>query len=145
VDLEPDELVTDLESRVGDAPDLIQVVGFLGEAHGEDAELRVRMYADSKLMRWVEIERSAIHRRAPFRTERDDHAPMTVLWVEVDSLLEEFSGRPRRLPMEFLNDRAELFFEPPVNTLEAIDHLKMSADYYGYGMTRASRRPRNHC
>lgn len=145
VNLEPDELVADLESRVGDEPDLVEIVGYLGEAHGEGAEQRVRVYADSTLMRWVEIDRGAIHRRAPFRREHDEHAPLSVVWVEADALLEEFTGRPSRLPMEFLNDRAELFYEPPANLLEVVDQLKMSRDYYAYGMTRESRRPRNHC
>ena len=145
VDLEPDELVADLQSRVGAEADLIVIVGFVGEASGENAGERARVYSDKTLLRWVEIERSAIHRREQITREEDGQVPMSKLWVEVAALLEEFSGRPDKLSMDFLNDRAELFFEPPANLLEAVSYLKMAPVAYAYALTAPSRRPRYHC
>ena len=150
VDLEPDELVADLVDRAGDAPDLIQLVGFIGEAHGEGAEDRLRIYADKELVRWIEVDRTAVHRRERIPEEdRDTHAPMSVVWVETDHLRNtRFESRPARLPMEFLNDRAELYFEPPANLYEAVAYMKMSPSYLAFGLgctTRRTRYPVYHC
>lgn len=147
VDLEPDDVVSDLVDRTGAAPDLIEIVGFVGEAHGDNAEGRVRIYADKALNRWIEVDRDAIHRRERVPDEdRGTHAPMSVVWVETDHLRNTtFEGRPARMPMEFLNDRAELYFEPPGNLYEAVEYMKMSADYYVMLTTRRTRAPRWHC
>jgi hypothetical protein len=145
VDLEPDDIVEDLESRAGETPDLLALAGFLGEAHGDGAAERVRLYADPSLHRWVEIERSAIRKRERISTERGALAPATVIWVDGQPLREEFEEVPERLQLEFLNDRAELWIEPPRSMLEVVEYMKMSADYYYGGMTKNSIRPRYHC
>jgi hypothetical protein len=144
VDLGPDDIVSDLESVAGERPDLLALAGFLGEAHGEGAGDRVRLYADPSLNRWLEVDRSAVVRRERITGDRGALAPRTVIWVRAEVLREEFDGVPDRLELEFLNDRVELMIEPPRSLLEAAEYMKMSADYF-YGMTRPSRWPRYHC
>jgi hypothetical protein len=144
VDLEPDELVAELEAVAGEQPDLVALAGFLGAAHGEGAENRIRLYETSSMSRWIEIDRGAVRKRERIRQERGALAPLTLIWVDAGALRQEFDGVPDRVQMEFLNDRAELGFEPPRSLLEAVEYMKMSADYY-YGITRLSRAPRWHC
>lgn len=144
-DLGPDELVAQLESVAGETPDLVALAGFLGEAHGEGSEDRVRLYADPSLHRWIEFERTAIVKRERLRHDRGALAPLTVIWVHSAVLEQEFEGVPARLELEFLNDRAELWIEPPRNVGEAVEYMKLFADYF-YGMTkRTSRWTGWHC
>jgi hypothetical protein len=145
VDFEPDDVVTSLESVAGETPDLVALAGFLGEAHGEGAENRVRLHLDPSLNRWVELERSAIVKRERVPQERGPLAPHTVIWVRGEVLREEFEEVPERLELEFLNDRAELWIEPPRSMLEVVEYMKMSADYFFGGITWQSRKPKNHC
>lgn len=143
-DLSPDEIVQELDSDPDQNPDLIALAGFLGEAHGEGRETRVRLYADPSLNRWVEIEHSAIEGRRRLAQEPGSIAPLTIVWVRGEVLRQEFEGVPERLQLEFLNDRAELWIEPPRSMLEVVEYMKMPAEYF-YGMTRRTRRPTWHC
>ncbi len=144
-DLDPDELVAGLEQEPGEAPDLTALIGYVGPSPGDRGGTHVRLYEDESLRRWVELEKSAVRRRVRLREDKEAVAPRSIVWVETNSLLEPFAGRPDKLALEFLGPDAELYIEPPLNKLEATEYMKMSADYYTYGMTRLSRRPRWHC
>ena len=150
-DLGPDDVVAGLEERLGELeqepkePDLVALLGFLGDAPDHVAADVVRLYADDSLNRWVQIRREDIVRRERLPEGPGGYPPRTVIWVLGTTMREDFDGVPDRVQLEFLNDKAELWFEPPRNLLEVAQYMKIEADAMYYGMTRRSRRPVWHC
>jgi hypothetical protein len=151
LDLTPDDVVRELEEAVGRAgdepksPDLVALIGFLGEPRQERQGEFVRLYADDSLNRWLEVPTNRIRRRERIAQAPGHYSPQTVIWVDGDLMREEFGEVPERVQLDFLNDRAELWFEPPRSLLEVAQYLKIEADYLYYPMTRRSRRPVWHC
>jgi hypothetical protein len=149
VDLEPDRIVTELEGVTdADTPELVALIGFLGDDPGDDPDApeHVRLYADPHLFRWLQLPRASIKKRERLSEETAEVGPATKVWVDAAVLREEYPGRPEKLQVEFLQDRAELGIEPPMNAFEAADYMTLMADYYfGWGTTRPSRPPRKHC
>jgi hypothetical protein len=145
VDLQPDQVVEELESLAGESPDLLALAGYLGPAHGEGAEGRVRLHADASMNRWVELDRNIIKHRVRLTPPKGVLAPLSVIWVESSELEQQRFDAPPWVEMDFLNDRADLYFEPPRTMLEAVEYMKMPAYHYNWGMTKRSRRPTWHC
>ena len=145
-DFTPDDVVTNLESERGRNPDLVGLLGYVGEAQGEDADDRIRIYADPALTRWIEVAKANVALREMLSRPRGELSAPSLVWVDGAPLREEFAEVPDRLQLEYLNDRAELFFEPPRSLLEAAEYMTMSADYqYAMGTPRPTRRPYYHC
>ena len=145
-DFEPDDVVTNLESARGDDPDVVGLVGYVGEAQGDNADDRIRIYADPSLRRWIEVDKANVAAREKLEQPRSGLSAPSLVWVDGAPLREEFAEAPERLQLEYLDDRAELYFEPPRSLFEAADYMTMSADYmYAMGTPRPSTRPRYHC
>jgi hypothetical protein len=145
VDLGFDDVVLGLDTVEG-MPDLLALAGYLGPAHGEGAESRVRLFSEAALQRWIEIDRSVIRRRERLTPPKGVLGPLTVIWVDSAWLrAEEFPDAPDLVEMSFLNDRADLYFEPPKTMLEAVEYLKLQAYHYNWGVTKKSRKPTWHC
>jgi hypothetical protein len=145
-DFTPDDVVTSLESERGANPDLVALLGYVGEAKGENAYDRIRIYSDPSLTRWIEVPKTNVARREMLSQPRGGLSAASLVWVDGATLREEFAEAPERLQLEYLNDRAELFFEPPRSLLEAAEYMTMSADYqYAMGTPRPTRHPRYHC
>ena len=145
-DFTPDDVVTNLESERGPNPDLVGLVGYVGEAQGDNSDDRIRIYADPGLTRWIEVPKANVAAREMLSRPRGGLSAPSLVWVDGAPLREEFAEVPERLQLEYLNDRAELFFEPPRSLLEAAEYMTMSADYqYAMGTPRPTRRPYYHC
>jgi hypothetical protein len=147
-DLQPDDVVSGIEERLREieqdpkAPDLVALIGFLGEAPNGDP----RLFADDSMNRWIQLRADDIVARERLPEGPGGYAPRTVIWVKGNVMRAEFGEEvPERLQLEFLNDRAELWFEPPRSLLEVAQYLKIEADLAYYGMTRRTRRPTWHC
>lgn len=145
-DFTPDAVVANLETARGDNPDVVGLVGYVGEAQGENADDRIRIYADPSLRRWIEVDKANVVARETLRQPRGELSAPSLVWVDGPPLREEFAEAPERLQLEYLDDRAELYLEPPRSLFEAADYMTMSADYQ-YAMTtpRPTSRPRHHC
>ena len=145
-DFTPDSVVTNLHTERGPDSDLVGLVGYVGEAQGDNAADRIRIYADPSLTRWIEVPKGAVAARETLEQPRGGLSAPSLVWVDGAPLREEFEGRPDRLELEYLNDRAELYYEPPRSLLEVAEYTTMSADYH-YAMTtpRPTRYPRYHC
>ena len=145
-DFTPDELVTNLESVRGDTPDLVGLLGYVGEAQGEDADDRLRIYADPALTRWIEVDKANVALRETLSAAARRALRAQPGLGRRRAAQGGVCRGPERLQLEYLNDRAELFFEPPRSLLEAAEYMTMSADYqYAMARPRPTRRPRYHC
>ena len=132
LDLTPDDVVSELEEAVGRAgdepksPDLVALIGFLGEPRQERQGEFMRLYADDSLNRWLEVPTNRIRRRERIAQAPGHYSPQTVIWVDGrTSCAREFGEVPERVQLDFLNDRAELWFEPPGRLLEVAEYLKI--------------------
>ncbi len=145
-ELRPDDVVANLECERGPSPDVVGLLGYVGEAQGDNADDRIRIYADPSLARWIEVPKENVAAREMLSQPRGGLSAPSLVWVDGPALREEFGGAPERLQLEYLNHRAELFFEPPRSLLEAAEYMTMSAEYqYAMGTPRPTRRPYYHC
>jgi hypothetical protein len=98
-DLDPDSIADDLAPG-GEEPDVVAMVGFLGESARQD---HVRFFLDPELALWFDIPVEHVKRRQRLPLDGHAAAERTVLWIAGEWM------RRRLFDEEQINSMAESF------------------------------------